>query len=405
MKRWVLTYNRALFAKYKMMTKSKSPSLVKRIIFVILLALLIFAVLAFFKIRQIQELISMSSIVPPPTAVTAQVAEASVWNQRIKAVGTLVASEGVLLTSETSGVVTQINFDSGEQVEQGQLLFKLNDSSEQAALDSARASLNSAQAQYNRSLKLVEQNYVSQNEIEQLRAAVDLARAQLQSAQVAVDKKNITAPFSGTAGIRRISIGDLVSPSAPLVNLQNVSKLYLDFSLPDKQLGLLRPKQPVIFTVGNGQKTQYNGEVLAWDPSLNSVTRNVSVRAQVDNTEGLLYPGMFVEVDLVTDVKRDVVVIPETAIFYTIYGEAVYIVVDAESKEGEPAGLELLSRQVDVVFRKAGQVGVASGVEAGEQVVTSGQNKLFTGMPVVITEDVPPFDPESLKAKANQAEN
>jgi membrane fusion protein (multidrug efflux system) len=250
---------------------------------VIFLLLIIGGALGYKKYLQIQEQIAMGSMPVPPSSVTVADATADQWQNRLKAIGTLVASQGIDITSEVNGIVKQLNFESGQEIRNGELLLSLNNEIEQAALTTAQAQFESANNQYQRSLKLKSQKFVTENEIDLQRWATNSAKSRVQSAQAALDKKNILVPFSGMLGIRNVDVGDYVSPGTKLVSLQDVDTLYLDFTLPERHFTQIAKQQPVKFKVRSYPDRIFEGQIQAWDPNLDTNTRNVNVRAEVKN--------------------------------------------------------------------------------------------------------------------------
>jgi membrane fusion protein (multidrug efflux system) len=335
---------------------------------VLLLLAAVGGFLTFTKISQIQLQIAQGSQAPPPIAVEEQ------WERQVKAIGNLVAFQGVDITTEVSGIIKSINFDSGDIVEAGALLVELDNRTEQANLKSARAQFEADNSQYNRLLKLKEKSYASGNAIDVQKSLVNISRAQISVAEVALAKKKIYAPFSGKLGI---------------VTLLSVDKLYLDFTLPEANFKDLVVDQEIEFKVRAYAQEKFSARVVTWNPELDASTRNIAVRAVVNNSRRLLAPGMFADMNVRSRRKVSVLTIPETAIFYNIYGEAAYILEKSENADGEEeADYRLASRQVDVVYRSKGSAGVVSGLKAGDIVVTAGQLKLYPSLRVKIVDDV-----------------
>ena len=302
-----------------------------------------------------------------------------------------------------SGIVKTLNFKSGQEIRKDQVLLNLNNEIEQAALTTAQAQYASANNQYQRSLKLKNKKFVTENELDQQRWAANSAESQVVSAKAALDKKNIHAPFSGKLGIRNVDVGDYVSPGTKLVTLQSVDTLYLDFSLPERNFKQLAVGQPILFKVRSYPERVFEGKVQAWNPNLDVNTRNVNVRAIVENSDRLLAPGMFSEIEVESTDASAVVTVPETAIFYNIYGEAAYILekpeIQSDSQQQTEAAEQetfiIAARQVKVLYRENGLAGVVEGLNEGDKVVTSGQLKLFPSLKVVVTDDAPETDEQT----------
>jgi membrane fusion protein (multidrug efflux system) len=362
---------------------------------VLLLLAALVGALGYKKFLQIQQQIAQGSQIPPPISVTVATAKKEQWERQFKAIGNLVAFQGVDITTEVSGIITSINFDSGDDVKAGSLLVELDNRTEKANLKSARAQFEADNSQYKRLLKLKEKSYASGNDIDVQKSLVNISRAQISVAEVALAKKQIYAPFSGTLGIRQIDLGQYVAPGTNIVTLLSVDKLYLDFTLPEGNFKDLIVDQAIEFRVRAYPQEIFSARVVTWNPELDASTRNISIRALINNRKHLLAPGMFADMNVRSKRKVAVLAVPETAIFYNIYGEAVYILERAESADGkaEP-NYRLAARQVDVTYRSKGVAGVTSGLDAGDIVVTAGQLKLYPSLPVAIVDDVPEYKAE-----------
>ncbi|MFC1560690.1 efflux RND transporter periplasmic adaptor subunit, partial [Pseudomonadota bacterium] len=345
--------------------------------------------LAYQKYSQIQQQIAQGSQVPPPISVTVAKAKAAMWESRVAAIGSLVAFQGVDVTTEVSGVITSITFDSGNTIAKDKLLFELDNRTEMANLEAARARLASDNSQYQRLLKLKDQSFVTKNDIDTQAALVDISEAEVRIAQVALAKKKIYSPFSGKLGIRQIDLGQYVAPGDNIVTLLSLDKLYLDFTLPEANFNDLVDNQSLEFKVRSYPEQLFSARVEAWNPQLDVNTRNVAIRAIVDNHKGLLAPGMFADISLNSQRQLPVMMVPETAIFYNIYGEAVYVLeLQPDSESSAEPDYRLAARQIDVLYRREGIAGVRSGLEADDIVVTSGQLKLYPSLRVSIVDDV-----------------
>lgn len=392
-------------------TTARKPRLFLRIFVVFILMAAVAAGLGYKKYLQIGVLSAKGSIPPPPISVTVASAKSAEWNKRIKAVGTLVANQGVDLSTEVAGIVKSIRFESGQEIKRDALLIELSNESELATLGQAQAKFNSDNSQYQRLLKLKDQSFVTRNDIDNQTALVDISQAQISVAKVALLKKNINAPFSGKLGIRLIDIGEYITPGTPLVTLQSVDKLLLDFTLPESNFNDLAVGQDIRFKVRSFADKSFTATVKAWSPVLDESTRNITIQAQVDNKNRQLAPGMFAEMELSSAQKMAVITLPETAIFYNIYGEAVYILEKQPRNVDESTGANLdentdkapdyrlAARQVRIAYRSNGQVGIISGIDAGDLAVTSGQLKLYPSLRVVIVDDAPEFKAANVSAE------
>jgi len=348
--------------------------------------------LGYKKFLQIQEQIAQGSQVPPPISVTVAQAETAQWERRIRAIGTLVAFQGVDVTTEVSGIITSINFESGGEAKQGSLLVELDNRTETANIESARAKFNADNSQYKRLLKLKDQSFVTSNDIDTQASLVDIAEAEISVARTALAKKQIYAPFTGKLGIRQVDLGEYIAPGDTIVTLLSLDRLYLDFTLPESNFIDLIIDQLIEFRVHAYPDQAFSAKVETWNPQLDANTRNITIRAVVENRERLLAPGMFTDMRIRSRRQMEVVTIPETAIFYNIYGEAAYVLEkQPASDEGALPDYRLAARQIDVAYRNDGLAGVNSGLKSGDIVVTSGQLKLYPSLRVAIVDDVPEY--------------
>ena len=373
-------------------SSNRKPRLWLRLLLLLLLIAAMASGLAYQKYLQIQQQIAQGGQVPPPISVTVASAEAAMWESRVTAIGSLVAFQGVNVTTEVSGVITSITFDSGNAIAKNKLLVELDNRTEMANLEAVRARLASDSSQYKRLLKLKDQSFVTQNDIDSQAALVDISQADVRIAQVALDKKRIYSPFSGKLGIRQVDLGQYVAPGDNIVTLLSLERLYLDFTLPEANFNDLVDDQSLAFKVRSYPDQLFKAQVEAWNPQLDVNTRNVSIRAIVDNRKGLLAPGMFADISLNSQRKSPVLTVPETSIFYNIYGEAVYVLeLQSPTDTSTEPDYRLAARQINVLYRRDQIAGVRSGLKAGDIVVTSGQLKLYPSLRVSIVDDVADF--------------
>ncbi|MCP4431982.1 MAG: efflux RND transporter periplasmic adaptor subunit, partial [Gammaproteobacteria bacterium] len=296
------------------------------------------------------------------------------------------------------GIVRTINFESGQSAKSGSLLVQLDNQTEKASLKSAQAQYESDNSQYQRLLKLKNQSFVTKNDLDTQAGLVDVAKSQIGVATAALEKKSVTAPFSGKLGIRQVDLGEYIAPGTPIVSLQAVDALLLDFTLPESNFKDLVVGQSIDFKVRSYPDRVFKAQIKAWNPMLDANTRNVSVQAEVDNRKELLAPGMFAEMDVTSNRKISVYSLPETTIFYNIYGEAVYVLeTDQSDNNNLNPDYRLAARQVKVAYRDNGKVGILQGIQEGDLVVTAGQLKLYPSLKVAIVEDVNKTDQSLIK--------
>ena len=347
----------------------------------IILLLVIFGAIGGYLYQRFSALASMD-FSPPPVTIAASIAQKKEWKQVLNAVGTIQAVRGVELTSETSGEVTDIRFDSGDQVKADQLLVILNDEVEQAARRNQIASLELAQILFKRDSTLIEQKSIPQSQYDRSRADLRRTRAQLAETEARLANKRIEAPFAGTMGIRKIDIGDYVSPGTVIANLQDHSELEIDFTVPSRHAPRLRSGLPASVRVDAFPGTAFDAIVTAVDSRIDPGTRNILLRASLKQTDGLV-PGMFAALEVDLGDTEKVVTVPETAMTYALQGNTVYVI-----EETEDGGLTAVARVVEAGTVRDGQVAIRAGLEGGERVVSVGQNKLYRGVKVIIDESV-----------------
>lgn len=320
---------------------------------------------------------------PPPVTVSTGVATVEHWQPRVHAVGSLAAVRGVDVAAEVAGVVKEIRFKSGDTVAQGDVLVQLDDAAEQAELPGLRARARQAEQSLARAKQLREQGLAAQEALDTAQSEYDQARSTLRAREVTIEKKVIRAPFDGRLGIRQVNVGEYVQPSATIVTLQSLSPLYVNFTLPQQQLGRVEPGQPLLVATDAFAET-FSGSIAAISPRIDSSSRNFAVQGEVANANERLRPGMFVEISVQTGSEVERVTVPRTAVTYSLYGDSVYVV--AESKESGPPVAE--ERFVRTGEERDGRVAIIEGVQAGDTVVTAGQLKLRDGARLNIDNDV-----------------
>lgn len=371
--------------------------MLRRMLIMLGVVAVIIAVLAGSKYLSIQKQIAMFSAPRPPVSVTATNAEQRDWQGRLPAIGTLRAIQGVTVTAEVSGIVRSILFVSGDKVKQNQPIVQLENDVEEATLRTAEADLGLAQVEYERGKSLVGRQAISKSEYDRLAAQLNRSTATVAQLRAALAKKRIHAPFDGTIGIRRVDVGDYLSPGTEIVTLQDLSTLLVDFFLPEQDFPLLKPGQAVSVRVAAYPEQTFEARIDAISPRVDNETRNLLVRASMANPDGKLLPGMFANLEVQLPDNTPRVVVPETAVAFTLYGNSVYVVVPQKKKDGEKADdtgagdkapkLEVERRFVKTGERREGSVVILEGLKAGEQVVTSGQLKLDNGTAVAIVQD------------------
>lgn len=347
-------------------------------------------VLALVKYNQIQAAIAMGeSYQPPPEAVTTIVAASEPWSEGLTAIGTVRAVQGVTVSADLSGVVRSLAFESGSTVDAGKVLMRLDTRQEQAQLRAAQARLELTRVHRQRVEGLREKGVTSQAEYDLAVAEHAEAEARVGEIQATIARKTIRAPFAGVLGIRQVNVGQYLNGGDPVVPLQALDPVYVDFSLPQQQLSSLSVGGTVEVDLEGAPEPQITGQVTAIDSVVDSATRNVMVQATFDNPDAVLKPGMFVDVRIAAAGTGAYVTLPASSISYAPYGDSVYIVEEMESPDGE-SYKGVRQQFVELGPTRGDQVAVRSGVEAGQEVVTSGVFKLRSGAAVVVNNDVQP---------------
>ncbi|MDH0303598.1 MULTISPECIES: efflux RND transporter periplasmic adaptor subunit [unclassified Pseudomonas] len=366
----------------------------RRMLIMLAVVLLIVLILGGIKAFSIYQQVQMFSAPKPPVSVAAAQAELRQWQRRLPAVGSLKAYQGVELSLEVAGTVRSLHFESGQQVKAGQLLLQLDSDQETALLGTAQADLGLAKVDFGRGSQLVGDSAISRGEYDRLSAQYRRNQAVVDQLKASLAKKSISAPFSGTIGIRQVDVGAYLASGTVIATLQDLSSLYVDFNVPEQALPHLSLGQRVLVQVAAYPGQTFSASLSAINPKVEESTRNLLVRATLANPEGKLLPGMFANLQLLLPDPQQQVVVPENAITYTLYGNSVYVVSQKKSEDGQPQGnadgqplLIAEQRTVQTGERREGWVVVDKGLQAGDQVVTAGQLKLSPGAAIRISAD------------------
>ena len=366
----------------------------RRMLIMLGVVLLVVLVLAAYKAFSIYTMIQGFTAPKPPISVAVATATEKPWQARLPTVGTLKALQGVDLSLETDGTVIDLQFESGQKVKAGQPLLRLDSAVESALLETALADLGLAQLDYGRGSQLVGSQAISKGEFDRLSAVQKKNRATVNQLRAALGKKSILAPFSGTIGIRQVDVGDYVATGTMIATLQDISSLYVDFFVPEQSVPKIAIGQPVEIIVAAYPSQTFPGTISAINPKLESSTRNMQVRATLANPDGKLLPGMFASLQVLLPNPQPRVVVPESAITYTLYGNSLYVVAQKKAEDGSveknDKGEPILiaeRRFIETGERRDGLVIITKGVQDGEKVVTAGQIKLDNGAPIAISDD------------------
>lgn len=321
-------------------------------------------------------------------AVTTVKAEAQTWNPTLKAVGTLIAENGVTLSAEIAGTVTRIDFESGAKVEAGTLLAQLDVRVEQAQLRAAEARADLAGISVERIRELRSRDTLAQSELDSAEAQLKQSRAEVEAIKAEIEKKSFRAPFAGRLGIRKVNVGQYVNAGQAIVELQTLDPIHVDFTLPQKNVTDIAVGQEVAVTT-DGAVESFAGKVTSLDPRVDPATRNIRIRATLANTGERLRPGMFANVDVLLPAKDAVVVIPASAVLFAPYGDSIFI-VEHKKDEGGKEILTVRQQTVRLGATRGDFVAVLNGLKAGEEVVSTGAFKLRNGAQVTINNAVVP---------------
>jgi len=365
------------------------------LMFVVLIALL--GGLGFAKFRQVEAAIAQgASFQPPPTAVTTVVAQRETWPSTLSVIGTAAAIEGVTVSADLPGTIDKIHFESGQWVHEGDILVELDTRQEQAQLASLEAQRDLARINYGRAQELVKAGVISRSEYDNATTQQKATEAQVGDIRAAIARKTIHAPFSGLLGIRQVSLGQYLAAGQAIVSLQSQSPIYVNFGVPQQETPKLIPGHVLRVTNGNLPGMAFTGRITALDSVISEQTRNIQVQATVTNKENKLRPGMFVQVELPLGQPRQVVPLPASAINYAPYGDSVFVVVQMKDARGNTyRGVR--QQVVRVEGSRGDQVAIISGINPGDEIVSSGVFRLRNGAPVQVNNSVKPDNSASPK--------
>lgn len=366
--------------------------MLKRMLLMLVVVLGVLGGLGFVKYRQIQTAIAMgASFAPPPTAVTTVIAKRETWPSTLNVIGTAQAIQGVTVSADLPGTVAKINFDSGKPVHAGDILVELDTRQERAQLAQAIADRDLARINYNRQQQLVKEGVVAQSEYDNAFAQQKNTEAKVGEIQATIDRKTIRAPFSGILGLRQIDLGQYLAAGAAIVPLQSINPIYVNFGVPQQQAPQVQNGRIVHVTIDQLPGFQLSGRVTAADSVVDQTTRNIQIQATLQNPVGKLRPGMFVRVSVGLGASQDVIALPASAIAYAPYGDSVYVVTEIKDPKGKTyKGVR--QQFVKMQGARGDLVGIISGLNPGDEVVSSGAFKLRTGAPVVVNNTVQPPD-------------
>jgi membrane fusion protein, multidrug efflux system len=327
----------------------------------------------------------------PPETVSAEAARTDEWQPQISGIGTLTAFQGIDITPQVGGIVTEVNFDSGEDVPKGKLLVKLDTQTEEADMRSIAAELANTETELARRQKLADKGVVAVTELDTLKTRKRVLEATLDRRRAEVAQKYIYAPWDGRVGLKEIALGSYLAPGQKIVWLQKIDPVFVDFTVTETDYGRISLGQKVTATFNAYPGESFTGTITTTDARVSDTSRMITVRAEIANPDRKLVPGMYANVLVDSGKMEEVVTVPQTAVTYSLYGDNVFVVNTVKSKDKD--GKDVEERVVERRFVKTGpvregRVAIESGLKPGDQVVTAGQNKIDQGSKVVIDNSI-----------------
>jgi membrane fusion protein (multidrug efflux system) len=352
---------------------------------------LLFLIIAGIKALQFKTMIAgASKMVPPPTTVTSAEVKKADWQRMLTAVGSISPVQGAMISAELAGTVAEIDFESGKVVTKGDVLLQLDASSEEAQMRSAQADAELAKKDYERAQDLATRKVISAAELDAAKSKFTQKTAAVENMQSVIDKKKIRAPFGGVAGIRAVNPGQMVKVGDPLVSLQALDQVFVDFSLPQQQLADVKADLPVKVTTDAVPDREFEGKLTAVNSAIDAATRNVSLQATLENGDHALRAGMFARVKVMLPQKNETLFIPSTAVSYAPYGNSVFVIEKKMDEKTKKEGLALRQAFVRTGETRGDFVSITNGLKENEQVVSTGVFKLRNGMNVAVDNKLAP---------------
>jgi membrane fusion protein, multidrug efflux system len=373
----------------------------KRMILMLVVVAAVVGGLGFVKFRQVEVAIAKgASFQIPPTAVTTVIAQRETWPSTLTVIGTAEAIQGVTVSADLPGTIDKIHFESGQWVHEGDVLVELDTRQERAQLANMEAQRDLAAINYGRSQQLVKEGVIARSEYDNAAAQQKATEAQVGDIRAAIARKTIRAPFSGVLGIRQVSLGQYLAAGQAIVSLQSLDPIYVNFGVPQQDTPKVTPGRVLRVTNTDLPGLGFSGRIMAIDSVINEQTRNIQVQAILTNKGNKLRPGMFVQVEVPLGQPRDVITLPASAINYAPYGDSVFVVADMKDAKGNPfRGAR--QQVVKIDGSRGDQVAVISGLNPGDEVVSSGVFRLRNGAPVQVNNSVKPENSPSPKPEDN----
>jgi membrane fusion protein (multidrug efflux system) len=326
----------------------------------------------------------------PEFPVTAMVTKAQDWVPTIEAIGFIEPNQGVTLSTELAGTIDAITFESGKPVTADQLLLSLDSTVERANLRASQAKLPAAKAKFDRFQNLYKTSSISKEQLDEAEAAYRSLEADIESLKATITRREVRAPFSGVVGLRNVFLGQYLQPGTDIVRLEDTSVMRLRFTVPQTDISKIKLGQTIKINVDAYPQTQFDGHITAIEPAVNFQSGLIQVQADIPNNDGQLRSGMFARASIILPTVKDQIVIPQSAISFTLYGQNVYVLKEGEETDKEGNKVKVLRAKQIVVKageRRGNDVHVLSGIQAGDQIVLSGQVRLSNDTKVHVVEN------------------
>jgi membrane fusion protein (multidrug efflux system) len=351
--------------------------------------LLVVVPLVLIKGLQIGKMMSAPKIMPAVTVISAPVKEEN-WSPLLSAVGTVSAVQGAVVSTELGGTVSQILFQNGAEAKKGDVLVRLDTSSEEAQLHTAEADLELARSDLERTRDLAKRKVLSQADLDAAESKFQQKQGTVENMRAMIAKKEVRAPFDGVIGIRLVNVGQTIAAGQQIVQLTSLNPVYVDFALPEQHLPQLKPGLEVKVQVDALPRREFEGKITAMDAMVNTITRNVSLQATLQNPDHALHPGMFAKVEVLLPQKEKTLVIPGSAVSYAPYGDSVFVIEKKKDPKTKKETQVIRQEFVRIGEARGDFVSVTKGLKAGELVVGTGVFKLRNGMDVTIDNKLAP---------------
>lgn len=361
----------------------------KRMVVVLGVMAVLLTALGFIKFKQVETAVQAAAFQPPPEAVTSVVVQREQWPATMSVIGTMEAVHGVMISADLPGTVAKINFDSGKAVQTGDVLIELDTRQERAQLAALEAQRDLAKVNFDRMQKLVNAGVISRMDYDQATAQQRATEANVAEIRATIDRKTIRAPFSGILGIRKVNLGQYLSAGSAVVSLQSLNPIYVNVGVPQQAASQIHVGRKLRISTEDVADQVFLGSVTAIDSVVDEATRNIQVQATLSNPQGKLRPGMFVQVEVAMGASRPVITLPASAISYAPYGDSVFVITDLKDPKGH-SYRGVRQQFVKVDGSRGDQVAVVSGLNPGDEVVSSGVFKLRNGAAVQVNNKVQP---------------